>query len=885
MSFRLGSLVAASAALLLASTPAWAAKITFRYQPVIGGVSNVSVSGSFDNWDPKAHPMKDDDKDGVWETVIELPAGRIEYKFVVNGTWMTDENAAEFVSDPYGGRNSVAVIADQPLVIGHGSTIQKPARGGSQGLRKVTFQYKPGGKPNSVDLCGTFNDWTVGRTPMKDADGDGVYTATLLLPANEYQYKFVVDGSRWIQDSEKQDSQKDDGHGGQNSILRVDDRFPKVEVKAGDGEVFGDGVTHEQQATEVNTLGGGRVQLTARAHHGDVEAIEIVTFANGRETATPMIRFSEDQVYDYFRGELAMPAGETPYLFRYRDGGKSFYLTSAGMAPTSDRNRWTYSAERFPEFVTPQWVKDAVIYQIFPDRFCNGSKANDPNFSEWYYEGKKTLPAGGRIDPGHQEYYHLVPWNDVGALTNAPHTPDKRDWMGFYGGDIEGVRQKLGYLKDLGVTAIYFNPLFQAKSTHKYDCADYGKIDPHFGTNDEFIAFVKEAKAQGIRIVLDIVYNHCGDAHWAFKDAVEKGPASPYYSWFEFKQWPLPAGWPNVGRAWKASDYYYCWWGFGSLPDLNFDLSRNNDAEKSIKDVKEAQPNVALIKHLLDTTEYWLKTADADGLRLDVPNEVPFWFWKLFNERVKRVKPDAWIVGELWGRATDWVKPGVYDAVMNYAFFRDPVTRFLGLGQGGAAEFDAALANGRFAYPTQAVEVQMNLIDSHDTPRFLTQVSGNVNRLKLAAMFAMTYVGAPTIYYGDEIGTLGGPDPDCRRPFDWDYTKDPAKVALLEYYKKLTKARHASPALRTGSFRTLYAVGNHYAYARSGGGEDYVVMLNGDKSEVQLPIDLAAWGGKVKARDVLSGAEESWSGKATVKVPGETGRLFKISADGNAAKN
>jgi glycosidase len=871
----LTALAVSTFALLLAVPAAWATKVTFRYQPVIGGVSSVAVAGSFNGWNPSDRPLSDADQDGVWEAVLDLEPGRIEYKFVVNGDqWFTDENAAEFSPDGFGSQNSILVLKNEPVVAGHGTTVRK-AEAPAVGLRKVPFSFRPQGKPEKVSLAGTFNDWTVGRTPVTDPDGDGEYTVTLLLPPGSYQYKFVVGDNGWTQDKAGQDGESDDGFGGKNSIRNVDDRFPAIAVKSGDGDVFTDGIAHEQGSNEVNHLGGGRVQFTARAHRGDIDGIDLLTWAGGRESVTPMRRVNADRVFDYYRAEAKL-AGDVPYAFRYRDGAKSLYLTAKGLAPTAASDRFTFSTERFPAFETPEWVKHGIIYQIFPDRFRNGNPANDPDFSEWYYEGKKTAPTG-KLNVEHQEYYHLVKdWYDADALTKCAWTPDGRDWMAFYGGDIEGVRQSLDYLKQLGVTILYFNPLFQAKSTHKYDAADYAKIDPHFGSNDEFKAFVKQAKAQGIRVILDIVYNHAGNGHYAFKDAVEKGPQSPYYNWFEFKRWPLPAGWPSVGAPWKPGDYYYCWWGFGDLPDLNFDLSRTNDAEKAVRDVTQAQPNIGLIQHLLDTTEYWLKEVDADGVRLDVPNEVPYWFWKLFTQRVKQVKPDAYIVGELWGNASDHVKPGMYDAVMNYAFFRDPVQRFLGMGQGTAAEFDATLATGRLAYPSQAVEAQMNLIDSHDTVRFLTQVGGNVNRLMLAAMFAMTYVGAPHIYYGDEIGMEGGRDPDCRRPFLWNWKEDPKRVALHDYYAKLAAIRHAHPALRTGDFRTVHAQDMSYAFERSDGDGRFLVALNAGRSEAEIPVDLAAWGGAVQAVDLMTGARETWSGSATVKLAGETGRVFQI---------
>lgn len=878
---RLARLALALVPVLLACMTglASAAKVTFRYQPVIGGVNAVSVAGSFNGWNATANPLADADKDGIWSATFDLPAGRIEYKFVVNGDqWFTDDNAVETSSDGFGGQNAVATLKDQPVTLGQGTTLKK-ADAPKLGLRTVTFSFRPTGKPDALCVAGTFNDWTVGKTPMSDADGDGVWTATLLLAPGSYPYKFVVNSNGWTQDTAGQDAEAEDGFGGKNSIKNVDERFAAIEVKRGDGKVFPDGVEHTQGAQELNALGGGLVELTTRAHLDDVTGVDLIWWApGGTETRVAMTPVERDRVYDYFRTEVKLPEG-AQYVFQYQDGTPGPWLGPKGLSTTRAKGEaFTYDSSRFPAFVTPDWVKNGIIYQIFPDRFRNGNPANDPDFKEWYYEGKRTLPASGRINTDFQEYYHLVKWDDVAALTQAPHTNDRRDWMAFYGGDLEGVRQKLDYLQSLGVTILYFNPLFEAKSTHKYDAADYRKIDPHFGTNEEFKTFAKEAKARGIRIILDIVFNHSGNAHWAFKDAVEKGPASPYYSWFTFKQYPLPQGWPNVGYAWKPGDYYNCWWGFGDLPDLNFDLSRDDKAEIPVRDVKDAQPNVALVNYLLDATEYWLKEADADGVRLDVPNEVPFWFWKLFNKRVKKVKPDAYIVGELWGNASDYVKPGMYDAVMNYAFFRDPVLKFLCNGQGTAAEFDAALATGRLTYPRQSVAVQMNLIDSHDTVRYLTQANGDVSRLLLAALFQMTYVGAPAIYYGDEVALEGQRDPDCRRPFPWDWEKDPKRVAVHAYYTKAANLRLQNAALRTGEFRTLATQGQTFAFLRRDAQSQFVVVLNAGRGPAQVSFDASVLGGTVRAVDALEGgAAQSWSGTVKLDLPASTGRIYRIT--------
>jgi glycosidase len=880
---RLTALVLPLIAACVLAAPAFATKVTFRYQPVIGGVTGVTVAGSFNAWNPKDHPLADPGKTGIWSAEYDLPPGRVTYKFVVNGDqWMTDENSAETESDGLGGQNSVVVIGSDPLVVGYGTTVKKAAPA-KMGLRRVTFKFRPEHpSTEAISLAGSFNDWTVGRTLATDPDGDGTYEVTLLLAPGTYQYKFVVGSGGWTQDKAGEDSNVDDGYGGKNSVRNVDDRFPAIAVKKGDGDVFADGIEHTQAASELNALGGGHVEFTARAHLDDVEGVDLVTWPGGKETVTAMRPVNEDKVFEYFRAEVVLPGEPTTYAFRYRDGAKSPWLGPKGLEPAPDA-KFTFDPVKFPPFQTPDWVKNGIIYQIFPDRFRNGSKANDQDFHEWYYEGKKTLPASGVINPDQNEYYHLVKdWNDVDALTKAPHTPDHRDWMAFYGGDIAGVREKLDYLKSLGITIIYFNPIFEAKSTHKYDAADYRKIDPHFGTNEEFIAFVKAAHAKGIRIILDIVYNHCGNSNWAFKDAVEKGEKSPYWNWFEIKRWPFPAGWPNVTAPWKPSDYYTCWWNFGDLPDLNYDLSRDDKAEIPIRDVKDAQVNVAMVTYLLDATTYWLKDADCDGVRLDVPNEVPYWFWKLFNQRVKSVKPDAYICGELWGNASDYVRPGVYDAVMNYAFFRDPVTKFIGGGQGTAAEFDATLATGRLTYPSQAVAVMMNLIDSHDTVRFLTQAGGDPDRLKLACLFQMTYVGAPAIYYGDEVALEGQRDPDCRRPFPWNWEQDAKRTAMHTWYSTLANLRDAHAALRTGDFRTVSTSGMTYVYTRKGSREEFLVAMNAGRSPAEVAIDLAPWGGKVKAVDAVTGEGAAWSGTAKLSLPGVTGRVFQIVPGGAA---
>jgi len=803
--------------------------VTFTFEPRTGGVRDVFLAGTFNGWDPGKDRMTDEDGDGVWTITLQLPRGRHLYKFVVDGTWLEDENAEEAEDDGLGGMNSVIRVGG----------------GAATGMFRVPFRYAPSGRPAAVFLAGSFNDWSPDRDAMTDADGDGVWELTLILPAGEAVYKFVADG-RWITDSEGADSFVDDGYGGQNSVIDVDGRFERVAREKGDGEIETGALRFTPAFPDLNRLSPGEIEVTFRTAAGDVERVFLVAApaGGGRPEATALSAVASDQLSDIWR--VTVPADGPDWRaglrFRVEDGDALVAMGSDGTAAVRsagavmDLASFRVDPDALPAFYTPDWVKDGIFYQIFPERFRNGDTGNDPDFSEWYYAGANTLPAGGKTNG---EYFHLVDdWYDFGGLTRSPYRTDGRpDYFSFYGGDIPGVEEKLDYLADLGVSIIYFNPITQGKSNHKYDATDYMTVDPHFASQAEFLRFVKAAHAKGIRVVVEAVFNHCGDTHWAFVDSKKNGRASEYWDWFEWKKWPLPEG-----GNYKAADYYECWWGFGLHPNLNFDLSRTDSQESGVRDIDEATVNQPLVDHLLEVTRFWLEDMDVDGFRMDVPNDCPFWFWELFNERVKSIKPDAYLVGELWSYAPEWVGPHMFDAVMNYKYFKEPVTRWIGQGRGNAAAFERDLAPGRTAYPSQAVQVMMNLIDSHDTVRFVTTAGGDRRRLLMAYALAMTYPGAPHIWYGDEIGMEGQKDPDCRRPFYWNYVDDPDRVALRESVKKLCHLRREHEALRRGAFRLVAAAGQDYAFLREGAGERLLTVLhNGDQGGA-VRLDLGALG-------------------------------------------
>ncbi|NNE42776.1 MAG: DUF3459 domain-containing protein, partial [Gemmatimonadetes bacterium] len=844
-----------------------AVDVTFRFQPVISGIQSCHLVGEFNGWDQAATPMTDPDGDGMYECTVKLSPGKYAYKFLVDGVnWLEDPNATDTVDDGYGGVNSLINVGESGA-----SAAGKP--------RQVRFAYAADGKPAEVSLAGTFNNWTVGKTVMTDDDGDGTYEVTMLLPEDTYQYKFVVDGD-WITDRSATDF-VEDGFGGQNSVLVVDGRFSGIELALGDGKIFTDALQHRQTAGELNRVSDDRLTFTVKTYQNDVETVAVHwrKAGGGGGGTIGLEAVATDPTYQYWRGSLVNPAGvpDLDYEIVYSDGGQDILQNGNGTfvkldTATENLNSpmFAYSEAAFPRFTTPDWVRNGVIYQIFPERFANGDRSNDPDFKEEYYDGRTTLPASGKTNG---EYYHLVEdWNDFGGLAKSPYRTDgKPDYFSFYGGDIAGLREKLDYLEDLGITIIYFNPLFQARSNHKYEAYDYLSIDPHFGTEEEFKTFVKEAHARGIRIVADWVINHIGDHSPYFQDTVKNGKKSPYWDWFEWNRWPLPSHEPT-----DWTEYYECWWGFAHMPDLNFDLSRSSSQENGVASVEDAEVNQPVVDYILESARWWLEDLDIDGFRLDVPNEVPFWVWKIFRDEVRSIKPDAYLVGEIWSDAGDWVSPDCFDATMNYKYFKDPVTDFVGHGRIDAARFDRALQAGRMAYPEQASQVMMNLIDSHDTPRYLNGVNGDLRRLHLTALFAMTYVGAPHIYYGDEIAMTGGADPDCRRPFRWNWKEDRDRAATHAWYRSLIHLRKDHPALSTGDFRSLVAQGPLYAFARTDGDDEFIVVLNVGKqgTDVQIPVGALGSGGwedVLESRGTLSPAD----GTLTVDVDGVSGVILK----------
>ena len=568
--------------------------------------------------------------------------------------------------------------------------------------------------------------------------------------------------------------------------------------------------------------------------------------------------------FTYYRAEWKLKDGMTSYYFEIQDGEEVWYYNRSGL---TDGRIPYYDFRLAPGFSTPDWAKGAVIYQIYTDRFYNGDPENDVETREYFYIGD----YGSKV----------TDWNKYPAAMGVRE---------FYGGDLQGVIDKLDYLQDLGVEVLYFNPLFVSPSNHKYDIQDYDYIDPHFGkivedggellspgeksnkkatkyqkrttsfanleaSNELFIKLVEELHRRGMKIILDGVFNHCGSFNkWMDRECIyerKKGYApgayisreSPYHDYFRF--------FSDEEKDWPYNGKYDGWWGHDTLPKLNY--------EESVK----------LENYILNMGRKWVSPPyNVDGWRLDVAadlgrsNEYNHQFWKKFREVVKNANPDAIILAEHYGDPREWLGGDEWDTVMNYDAFMEPITWFLtGMEKhsdemreelrGNADNFTRAMTYHMANMMVPSLLTSMNELSNHDHSRFLTRTNHMVGRvaelgpeaanefvnpavMREAVAFQMTWIGAPTVYYGDEAGVCGFTDPDNRRTYPWGHEDQ----QMLGFHKEMIRIHKEHEALRTGAVIMLHCEKNILAYGRFTEEEQIIVILNNrsELAEVTVPV-------------------------------------------------
>ncbi|MEO5918442.1 MAG: glycoside hydrolase family 13 protein [Candidatus Limnocylindrales bacterium] len=467
----------------------------------------------------------------------------------------------------------------------------------------------------------------------------------------------------------------------------------------------------------------------------------------------------------------------------------------------------------------PAWARDAVFYQVFPDRFASSPRVTDPGPME--------------------------PW----AATPTVH--------GFKGGDLLGIVERMGELVDLGVTALYLNPIFTAASNHRYNASDLMAVDPLLGGEPALRELLDVAHRNGIRVILDGVLNHVGRGFWPFQHVVEAGGQSPYRDWFYLDHDVLEGR-----RGVQHQDYlcpeggprgYRSWWDVPALPKLRIE-------------------HPAVREYLLTAVEYWTRLG-IDGWRLDVPEDIEDpTFWPEFRRRVRAINPEAYLLGEIWHEAPEWLTGDRFDALMNYpltlailGFVGGPrIARDVIVGQSNyrdglveldAAAFAAQLTRNMTLNPPEATAVQFNLLGSHDSPRARSVLGEEMDLVRLAATLQLTLPGTPSIYYGDEIGMSGGPDPDCRRAYPQRLEDvDAAGLAHREFVRDMIRARRTEPALRLGTVRVVATNGRAVAIERRSDDRRALVLVNAGDEPAALDLGDGAADGLHRLDEVSTGS-------------------------------
>ncbi|MCM1143821.1 MAG: alpha amylase N-terminal ig-like domain-containing protein [Blautia sp.] len=522
------------------------------------------------------------------------------------------------------------------------------------------------------------------------------------------------------------------------------------------------------------------VTIRLRCARGDLRQC-ILYFGDRACRQTPVIFTRQemkvaasDEYFDYYEVTLEHPYKRINYYFELiGEKERVLYYGDCFMETCVDDRSEYYQLpfnHRADIVTPPAWAQDTVIYHIFPDSFATGKE---------YLSGKSK-----------EAEFH------------------KESVKGKLGGTIRGISENVGYLKELGFNGIYINPIFAAGEYHKYDLLDYYHVDPCFGTNEEFKELVKIYHENGMRVIIDGVFNHCGWKFFAFEDVVKKGENSRYKDWFYHLEFPVVR--PQNGEIYPD---YECFGYERMMPKLN-------------------TQNPEVIEYFCRVCQYWLKEYEIDGWRLDVASEINDAFWESFYRTAKEINPEAILIGEVWETARHWLDGKKFDSTMNYDF-RKHCRRFFAEKSIDAYEFDGRVTNMRMRYRTQTVYAQLNLLDSHDVSRFLSLCGGDEKRYQLAVLFQMTFPGIPSVFYGDEKGIDGILEEEYRAPMPWEKEED----ALLAFYKKAIGLRREYAALRQGGYRTIQAQKGSrlYIYARETDSDTIMIALNGNDTTCSLP--------------------------------------------------
>jgi glycosidase len=874
--------------------------------------SSVTIAGSLQSelgcpgdWQPECGNthLTYDANDGVWQGAFNVPGGNWFYKAPVNDNW--GENY---------GRYAQQNGPDIPLDLGSAANVKFYYDHETHWVtsnRNSVIAVAPGSFQSELGCSG---DWDPGclRSWLQDPDEDGVYTfETTSIPPGSYFAKVAINES-WDENYGQGGAQN-----GADIPFNVSSDNQKVtfsynasthvlDITAGaaSGDIQWEGLRHDTfdpyyRSPFGAVPAGSAVTLRFRTAHFDVDGVGVRVYTYDAATGStsgpvdhPM-SFFENRVeggteYDIWTLTLDTPATASVlyYKFRVTDQGDEDFYSDSYLNDHDNLNQGgegaAFDGEPFPAFQltayapgfqTPAWLRDANVYQIFPDRFRNGDPTND------YCRPGST--AGCPTFYGDQTPLLREPWNTAVGDPRQPGPFQGQYGTQFFGGDLKGVEQKLDYLQSLGIDTVYLNPIFKARSNHRYDTDDFLAVDPALGGDAALASLKSEAERRGMRLIFDGVFNHSSSDSLYF-DRYHRyasgggceSLASAYRGWYNFFNANTPCTYTD----------YESWFGFDSLAVFN--------EGAGVRDFFYRAPADNVTKHWYDR--------GASGWRFDVASDISHDWWREYRGYAKGYKADGPLVGEIWEDASQFLAGDQLDSVMNYRFRKNVLGFSRGVGWndndnfGGnqivgltPSQFDRALRSVREDYPPQATAAMLNLLDSHDTNRslYVLTLTGDdglneaKQRLRLSALFQFTYMGAPMVYYGDE-GAIDSPslgngangpedDPYNRAPFPWeDEAGDanvygPADLVVRDFYTKLGHMRKQFAALREGSFETLLtgdtspsaSDDSTYAFARVSGASRAVVVLNNGTVVNTASVPVAAhFADGTALVDVLTGA-------------------------------
>lgn len=541
-----------------------------------------------------------------------------------------------------------------------------------------------------------------------------------------------------------------------------------------------DGVLHIPMSEYCHGLDENHIVYRMRSAKGDLKHVTLYYGDTACRvtpiifTPVPMELVASDLYHDYWQAIIDSPYNRVYYYFEMDDGNeiKLYYGDLFTDHLVDDRSQYFKLPfnHRADIARVPDWVHDAVVYNIFPDSFATSHQHISLESSRMDYHGQTV--------------------------------------KGKLGGTLRGVAENVDYLKDLGINCVYVNPIFAAGEYHKYDLLDYFHVDPVFGGDEAFREMVDTLHANGIRIIIDGVFNHCGWYFFAFDDVVRNQEKSKYCDWFYHLEFPVER--PDTPEIYPT---YACFAYERMMPKLD-------TANPEVRD------------YFCKVGRYWVEEFGIDGWRLDVASEVDDGFWRAFRKAVKEVNPDALLIGEVWESAGHWLQGDMFDSAMNYDF-RKHCNLFFAEGAIDAADFAGRITNMLMRYRVQTVPAQLNLLDSHDVSRFLSLCNGDANKYKLAIHFMMTFVGMPTVFYGDELGIQGVLEEEYRHPMPWNG----GDADLRAFFRKAIAMRHELAPLRRGDFHMVFAEAGSglIVFTRKLGNQTVTVCINQGKESADLP--------------------------------------------------